>query len=109
MLKTHPFRVLCSGLNLKPEENKNGVDIKVWFAFVTSPLGGNVRVRKAFIAGIGNDPGDDVLAEKLSQLMRIGIIEDPDIDELMQLSTLDPDSPDLINLGVRRFMISYIE
>jgi len=81
----------------------------MWFAFVTSPLGGNVRVSKSFIIGYGQDKGDGELLDKLKHLFKVDVLSGRSVEERMLLVSLDPDAADLVNCGAEDFIVTQIE
>ncbi len=80
--------------------------ITVWFAFVKSPLGVNVRISKRFIAAVCADEYCSQLADMLKGPYELTRLHVRGIDEVYAISVLDPDSCDLVRLGVKDYLIA---
>lgn len=81
----------------------------MWFAFVNSPLGTNLRVLKKFlIANTHSEEELKSLNDKVSGLLRIRIVSvgEGDADLIYEVISVDPDAADLIRLGLRTFSIA---
>lgn len=79
----------------------------MWFAFVNSPLGTNLRILKKFsIANTYSKEELETLNIKISGLLRIRAINVEDIDSAYEIISIDPDTADLIKLGLRNFLIA---
>ncbi|MCD6429057.1 MAG: hypothetical protein J7L12_05560 [Desulfurococcales archaeon] len=80
----------------------------IWFSYMITPLGANLRVKGRVIVDISElNRGLGALASKIP--LRLRSIGDVGIDELMELVYIDPDVADLIKLGVRSYVIGYME
>ncbi len=79
----------------------------MWFAFVKSPLGTNVRVSKAFIADVGGE-GNELLGRKLCGIYDIEVLDAGSIDNLYSALILDPDIGDYVRLGVRIITVARV-
>ncbi|MEO3993351.1 MAG: hypothetical protein QN229_03455 [Desulfurococcaceae archaeon TW002] len=81
----------------------------MWFAFVNSPLGTNLRILKKFlIANTYNEKELEILNNKVSGFLRIkdtNVGED-NVDLIYEIIFIDPDTADLIKLGLRNFLIA---
>jgi len=78
----------------------------MWFSYVVSPLGSNMRIRKKFLLSIEEEAYIPSLECKevnvsLSNVAEIG-------EDYMDLIYIDPDVADLIKLGIRKFTIANI-
>lgn len=81
----------------------------MWFAFVNSPLGTNLRILKKFlIANTYNEKELEILNSKVSGFLgiRITSIGENNIDSIYEVVSTDPDAADLIRLGLRTFLIA---
>jgi len=78
----------------------------VWFAFVKSPLGTNVRVSKAFIADVNSDEEDEQLKGKLCGVYEVQVLDAGDLDNLYTALILDPDIADYARLGVKLITVA---
>jgi len=78
----------------------------MWFAFVKSPLGVNVRVSKAFIADISSGKPDELLNDKLCGVYDLEVLDAGVLDNLYVTSILDPDVGDYVRLGVKTITIA---
>jgi len=80
----------------------------IWFSYLITPLGSNLRVKGRVIVDIDElDRGLGALTSKIP--LRLRSIEGVGIDELMELVYIDPDVADLIKLGIRSYIVGYIE
>jgi len=81
----------------------------VWFAFVKSPLGTNVRVSKAFIADVssGNE-GNKLLKDKLCGVYDVEVLDASTLDNLYTTLILDPDIADYVRLGVKLITVARV-
>ncbi len=80
----------------------------IWFSYMITPLGANFRVKGRVIVGVNElDGGLGALASKIP--LRLRRIEGVGINELMELVYIDPDVADLIKLGVRNYVVGYME
>ncbi|MCD6085252.1 MAG: hypothetical protein J7J20_06925 [Desulfurococcales archaeon] len=76
----------------------------IWFSYLMTPLGPNLRVKGRAILDIGEVDKRlknlaPVLPLKLESYKRVGI------EELMLLTNIDPDVADLAKLGIRHYVI----
>lgn len=80
----------------------------MWFAFVNSPLGTNLRILKKFlIANAYSEEELKTLNNKISGLLRIRTINaENNIDSAYETISVDPDTADLIKLGLKTFLIA---
>lgn len=74
----------------------------IWFAYMISPLGPSVRVRKSFIHSVGEAVGGGKGFVKFRELRAEGV------DQLYDLVRIDPDAADLVREGIREFTIGLI-
>ncbi len=74
----------------------------IWFAYMVSPLGPSVRVRKAFIHSVGEALSGGKGFVKLRELRIDGV------DQLYDLVRVDPDAADLVREGIREFTLGLI-
>ncbi len=80
----------------------------MWFAFVKSPLGTNVRVSKAFIADVNNDEEDELLKGKLCGVYDVEVLDASVLDNLYVTLILDPDIADYVRLGVKLITVARV-
>ncbi len=80
----------------------------MWFAFVKSPLGTNVRVSKAFIADISSSEEDGLLKSKLCGVYDVEVLDASIPDNLYMTSILDPDIADYVRLGVKLITVARV-
>jgi len=78
----------------------------MWFAFVKSPLGTNVRVSKAFIADVNSDKEDELLKGKLCGVYEVEVLDASILDNLYATLVLDPDIADYVRLGVKLITVA---
>ncbi|MFN3268306.1 MAG: hypothetical protein ACK416_03495, partial [Zestosphaera sp.] len=81
----------------------------MWFAFVNSPLGTNLRVLKKFlIANTYNEKELEILSSKVSGFLGIrnANVGEDDTDLIYEIISIEPDAADLIKLGLRNFLIA---
>lgn len=81
----------------------------MWFAFVNSPLGTNLRILKKFlIANAYSEEELKILNNKVSGFLGIRVIDvgRDDADLLYEIISVDPDAADLTRLGLRSFLIA---
>lgn len=78
----------------------------VWFAFVSSPLGTNLRVKKAFIASAGKDEYDETLKRVLEGLLDLNNVIINNVDDLYYIASLDPDMIDLKSAQIEEFTVA---
>ncbi len=74
----------------------------IWFAYMMTPLGPSVRVKKLFIYSIGEAISEDKGFVKFRELR----IEK--VDHLYDLVRVDPDAADLVREGVKEFTVGVI-
>lgn len=74
----------------------------IWFAYMVTPLGPSVRVRKSFIHSVGEATGGGKGFVKLLELRVKGV------DQLYDIVKIDPDAADLVREGVKEFTIGLI-
>jgi len=80
----------------------------VWFAFVKSPLGTNVRVSKAFIADVNSGGEDKLLKSKLRGVYEVEVLDANMLDNLYTTLILDPDIADYVRLGVKLITVAKV-
>ncbi len=80
----------------------------MWFAFVKSPLGTNVRVSKAFIADICSNEEDELLKGKLCGVYDVEVLDASTLDNLYVTLILDPDIADYVRLGVKFITVARV-
>lgn len=80
----------------------------VWFAFVNSPLGTNLRVLKKFLIASTHDEKElETLNAKVSGFLGIRVVDaDNSLDTIYEIISVDPDTADLIKLGIKTFLIA---
>ncbi|MEM3923638.1 MAG: hypothetical protein QXZ48_05015 [Zestosphaera sp.] len=81
----------------------------MWFAFVNSPLGTNLRVLKKFlIANTHSEREFEILNSKVSGFLgiRVASVEKSNVDSIYEVVSVDPDTADLIKLGLNTFLIA---
>ncbi len=79
----------------------------VWFAFVNSPLGTNLRVLKKFLIANAHDEKElQVLNAKVSGYLGIRVINADNVDAIYEITSVDPDTADLARLGIKTFSIA---
>ncbi len=78
----------------------------VWFAFVSSPLGTNLRVKKAFIVSAGKDKHDYALNKVLEGLLDLDNVVIDNVDGLYYIASLDPDMIDLRTAQIEEFTVA---
>ncbi len=81
----------------------------MWFAFVNSPLGTNLRILKKFlIANTYNEKELEILNSKVSGFLGIrnANVRGDDTDLIYEIISIEPDAADLIKLGLRNFLIA---
>jgi hypothetical protein len=74
----------------------------IWFAYMVSPLGPSVRVRKSFVYSINEARTGGKGFVKLREVSVEGV------EELYELVRIDPDTADLVREGVRKFTVGQI-
>ena len=74
----------------------------IWFAYMVSPLGPSVRVRKSFIHSVGEALSGGKGFVKFRGLRVEGV------DQLYDLVRVDPDTADLVREGIKEFTIGLI-
>ena len=80
----------------------------IWFSYMITPLGANFRVKGRVIVDINElNGGLGTLVSKIP--LKLRRIEGAGIDELMELIYIDPDVADLIKLGIRNYVVGYME
>ncbi len=67
----------------------------VWFAYLTSPLGPNIRVKKVFFLG-WHDEASEHLLKKVSKVFSVEDISPESIDGKYLTSLIDPDMIDVV-------------
>ncbi len=81
----------------------------MWFAFVKSPLGTNVRVSKAFIADVSSGgEGSELLKGKLCGVYDVEVLDASTLDNLYTTLILDPDIADYVRLGVKLITVARV-
>lgn len=80
----------------------------MWFAFVKSPLGTNVRVSKAFIADISSGEENELLKGKLCGVYDVEVLDASVPDNLYMTLILDPDIADYVRLGVKLITVARV-
>ena len=80
----------------------------MWFAFVKSPLGTNVRVSKAFIADISSSEEEGLLEGKLCGVYDVEVLDASIPDNLYTTLILDPDIADYVRLGVKLITVARV-
>ncbi len=80
----------------------------MWFAFVKSPLGTNVRVSKAFIADVNSGEEDKLLKSKLRGIYEVEVLDANMLDNLYTTLILDPDIADYVRLGVKLITVAKV-
>ncbi len=80
----------------------------MWFAFVKSPLGTNVRVSKAFIADVNSNEEDELLKGKLCGVYDVKVLDASMLDNLYTALILDPDVADYVRLGVKLITVARV-
>ncbi len=80
----------------------------MWFAFVKSPLGTNVRVSKAFIADVNNNEEGELLKGKLCGVYDVEVLDASVLDNLYVTLILDPDIADYVRLGVKLITVARV-
>ncbi|MGC8974682.1 MAG: hypothetical protein ACP5KB_00620 [Thermoprotei archaeon] len=79
----------------------------MWFAFLNSPLGTNLRMLKKFlIANTYSKEELETLSSKVSGLLGVRAVNVEDIDSAYEIISIDPDTADLIRLGLRNFLVA---
>ncbi len=82
----------------------------MWFAFLNSPLGPNLRVIKKFIlANVHEQRELEALMSKLSSVLNLNEISVSDVSILYSVSSVDPDTADLIRLGFKEFIMAELK
>ncbi len=80
----------------------------LWFTFIFTPLGPNVRVLKKFISDIGNY-GEELYRAGFARNKIINV-RWGEIDLIYELARYDPDLPDIIKVeGEARISLSSLE
>ncbi len=80
----------------------------LWFTFIFTPLGPNVRVLKLFISDIG-DVDEELYSAKFAR-NTASVIEWGDVESIYDLARYDPDLPDLIKVsGKVKVILSKLE
>ena len=80
----------------------------IWFSYLMTPLGANLRVKGRVILDIGKvDERLKNFAFKLP--LRLKSYEDIRIEDLMELVNIDPDIADLVNLNAKNYVIGCVE
>lgn len=74
----------------------------IWFAYMVSPLGPAIRLRKAFIYSVDEAVSGGRGFVKFRELQVDGV------DQLYDLVRIDPDAADLVREGVKKFTIGLI-
>ena len=67
----------------------------VWFAYLTSPLGANVRLKKAFFLG-WQDKFSESMERKVSEIFNVERVNPENIDGKYITSIIDPDMNDFV-------------
>ncbi len=82
----------------------------MWFAFVNSPLGTNLRVLKKFLIANAHDEKElQVLKAKVSGFLGIRVVNtDNNVDAIYEIISVDPDTADLPRLEIKTFLIAEI-
>jgi len=80
----------------------------VWFAFVASPHGTSVRVKKRVVVSLDCDPSkiyDE--AESLSRLLsgKVEVVKSLDVNTLYEIAELDPDLLDVAKKCIEAYAI----
>lgn len=82
----------------------------MWFAFLTSPLGPNLRIlKKLVLANVHERSEFEDLKSKVSGVLDLTEVSVEDADMLYLVSSVDPDTADLIRLGFKGFIIAELK
>lgn len=83
----------------------------MWFAFVNSPLGPNMRVLKKFTVSMTYTEKElEILQGKVSSFLNLRVIRvsKGHADAIYDIVAVDPDTADLIRVGVDKFILAEI-
>jgi len=80
----------------------------IWFSYLVTPLGSNLRIKGHAIIDLGQD-GDVLKKLDFKISLKLKPIECSNIDELVELISIDPDVADLIKLGIKKYITGYME
>lgn len=74
----------------------------IWFAYMVSPLGPSVRVRKSFIYSVGE------IKNGGKGFVKFRGVHVEGIDQLYDVVRVDPDVADLVREGIREFTVGLV-
>ncbi len=74
----------------------------IWFAYMVSPLGPSIRVRKSFIHSVGEAVSGGKGFVKFRRVRINGV------DQLYDVVRIDPDAADLVKEGIKEFTIGLV-
>ncbi len=77
----------------------------MWFSYLTTPLGPNVRFGRKFIVDLSTEYG---LVPPKKVCFNVKEVVASDVGKVIELVRADPDVADLVRLGIRRFLLGYI-
>lgn len=83
----------------------------MWFTYVDSPLGSNIRIKKKFVIAHSHTESElKIMYNKVSNFLNLRVIQvlRSDIDAIYDIVAVDPDAADLIREGVNHFIIAEI-
>ena len=83
----------------------------MWFAFVNSPLGPNMRVLKKFTVSTTYAEEElEILQSRVSSFLDLRAIRVSEgrVDAIYEIVAVDPDAADLIRVGVDKFILAEI-
>lgn len=83
----------------------------MWFAFVNSPLGPNMRVLKKFTLSMTYTEKElEILQGKVSGFLNLRVVRVSEgrADAIYDIVSVDPDTADLIRVGVDGFILAEI-
>lgn len=83
----------------------------MWFAYVDSPLGPNMRVQKRFVVAHSHTESElKTIYDKVSSFLNLRVIQASrsDVNAVYDIVAVDPDAADLIREGVSHFVIAEI-
>ncbi len=85
----------------------------LWFSYMITPLGYNLRTQKSFVVDY-DLPSNSRLLNNLRnfftiQELPVGRDSGERLSNLMTLVRLDPDAADLVRLGVEKIVVARIE